>query len=153
MTETLHREAELEPMGPAGAFVLTDAEVAAVGGGAKAFPVRLTVNGGTYAVRLSRMAGKNLIGLRRDLRDKAGLSLGETYPIEVTKDEATREVEVPAELAAALADDPTAAAAYEALAYTHRKEMARWVADAKREATTASRVQKVLELVREGKHL
>lgn len=150
---TLRRDAEFEAVGPAGAFILTDEEAASVSGGAKAFPVRLTVNGGTYALRLGRMGGKNLIGLARAVREEAGLTLGEVYPIEVALDEAPREVEVPPELTAALDADPAAKAAYEKLAFTHRKELARWVADAKREATRTDRVRKAVELVREGRHL
>jgi hypothetical protein len=51
----------LEPRGPAGAFVLSDEQVAAVGGGRRAFPVRVTVNGVTLPLRLARMGAENLI--------------------------------------------------------------------------------------------
>jgi uncharacterized protein YdeI (YjbR/CyaY-like superfamily) len=62
-------------------------------------------------------------------------------------------VDVPAALAAALRVDRAAATAFEKLAFTHRKEYARWVAEAKRVETRERRVSKALELLREGKPL
>ena len=44
-----------------------------------------------------------------------------------------------------------ARAAYEALAYTHRKEYARWIEDAKRDETRQGRVTQALKMLREGK--
>jgi uncharacterized protein YdeI (YjbR/CyaY-like superfamily) len=58
------------------------------------------------------------------------------------------EIDVPAELAAALAADPVAAAAFEGLSYSHRREYARWVAEAKRDATRADRAAKSVERLR-----
>jgi uncharacterized protein YdeI (YjbR/CyaY-like superfamily) len=43
-----------------------------------------------------------------------------------------------------------AQAAFERLAFTHRKEYARWVAEAKREETRDRRVARALEMLREG---
>jgi uncharacterized protein YdeI (YjbR/CyaY-like superfamily) len=57
---------------------------------------------------------------------------------------------VPPELAAALEGDPAARDAFDALSYTHRREYARWIADAKRDATRARRVAEALELLRAG---
>jgi uncharacterized protein YdeI (YjbR/CyaY-like superfamily) len=37
------------------------------------------------------------------------------------------------------------------MSYTHRKEYASWIADAKREQTRARRVEQALELLREGR--
>ena len=44
-----------------------------------------------------------------------------------------------------------ATARYDGLAYTHRKEFARWVADAKREETRDRRVAQALEMLHEGR--
>ena len=37
------------------------------------------------------------------------------------------------------------------MAFTHRKEYARWVAEAKQEETRQRRVQQALEMIRAGK--
>jgi hypothetical protein len=141
----------LQPRGPAGAFVLTDDEVAAIGGGRKAFPVSVTVNGVTLPLRLARMGGENMIGLAKAAREKAGVTLGETYEITVTaEDPGSRTVEVPDDLTAALAEDAEARARFDALAYTHRREFVRWITEAKREATRTQRVTKTVEMLRAG---
>jgi len=66
------------------------------------------------------------------------------------QDEKPREVDVPAELAAALAADPAALAAFEGLSHSHRREYARWVAEAKRDTTRADRAAKSVERLRYG---
>ncbi|GAA0221363.1 YdeI/OmpD-associated family protein [Cryptosporangium japonicum] len=151
MGQTVQLSAVLEPRGPAGAFVLTDEQAAALGDGKKAFPVTVTVNGVTLALRLARMGGENMIGLAKAARAQAGVELGETYDVTISADAGERTVEVPADLAAALAADPAAGAAFTGLAYSHRKEFVRWVTEAKREATRADRVGKTVEMVREGR--
>jgi uncharacterized protein YdeI (YjbR/CyaY-like superfamily) len=143
----------LEPRGPAGAFILSDEQVATLGEGRKAFPVQVTVNGVTLPLRLARMGGENMIGLAKAARAKAGVTLGETYEIEVTaEDPGTRTVEVPDDLAAALAGDAEARTSFDALAYSHRKEFVRWITEAKREATRGERVSRTLEMLRAGEH-
>ena len=152
MGEILSLTLTLEPRGPAGAFVLTDEQVAVVGGGRRTFPVQVGVNGVTLALRLARMGGENLIGLARAVREQAGVSIGSAYPVEIAAEEGERVVEVPPDLAAALAGDAQASAAFEALAYSHRKEYVRWIGEAKRDATRAQRILKTVEMLREGRH-
>jgi hypothetical protein len=137
----------LEPQGPAAAFVLSDDEVAAIGGGRKVFPVTVTVGDYTFAGRLARMGGKNLVGLNRAVREAGGLEIGTEYDVEILADDAPREVEVPPELATALADAGLRQA-FDAYAPSHRKEWARSVVDAKKEDTRDRRIAKVLEALR-----
>lgn len=153
MAESLRATLPLEARGPAGAFILTDEQVATLGGGRKTFPVTVTVNGVGLPLRLARMGGENMIGLAKAARAKGGIEIGSTYDVEITVDMAEREVEVPADLAAALAADPAAQERFDELAYTHRKNFARWVGEAKREATRADRLAKTLQMLREGRTL
>ena len=81
MAETLELTLTLESRGPAGAFVLTDEQVAAVGDGRKAFPVQVTVNGVTLPLRLARMGGENMIGLAKAARAQAGVEIGAEYAV------------------------------------------------------------------------
>jgi hypothetical protein len=122
-----------------------------VGEGAKRFPVTATVNGFTWRTSVVRMGGGFLVGLSRAVRESAGVEAGDTVEVTLELDTAPREVEVPEALADALAGDPKARVAYDGLAYTHRKEFARWVAEAKREETRERRVAQALELLREGR--
>ena len=58
---------------------------------------------------------------------------------------------MPEALAAALAADPQAAASFERMAFTHRREYARWIAEAKRAETRQRRVAQAVEMIRAGK--
>jgi hypothetical protein len=142
---------ELLPRGNASAVVLTDEQVAEVGEGRKRFPVVVTINGHTWRTSVARMGGEFLIGLSRQIRIDTGVDIGDVVDVSVELDTAPREVEVPPALAEALAGDPVAGAAYENLAYTHRKEFARWIAEAKREETRERRVAQALVMLREGR--
>jgi hypothetical protein len=137
--------------GPAAAVVLDEDQVAAVGEGAKRFPVRATVNGYAWRTSVMRMGGEFLVGLNREVRERAGAGTGDRVEVELALDTAPREVEVPPALATALAGDAAAQAAFDALSFTHRKEYARWVAEAKRPETRERRIAETLARLRAGK--
>lgn len=143
-------KAQLQPRGPAAAIVLDDAQVAAVGEGAKRFPVVARVNGYTWRTSVTRMGGEFLLGLNREVREGAGVQAGDEVDAIIDLDAAPREVELPRELAAALAGDQQLSAAFERMAFTHRKEYARWIAEAKRDETRERRVRQALEMIRSG---
>lgn len=147
----IHLTASLVPRGPAAAIVLDDEQVAIVGEGAKRFPVRATVNGHTWQGSVTRMGGEYLLGFSRAVRDAAGVQAGDTITIDLALDDAPREVELPPALADALAADPQARARFDAFAFTHRKEYARWIEEAKREETRDRRVVQALEMIRDGR--
>jgi len=148
---SLRLSTTLVPRGPAAAVVLSDEQVAVVGEGAKRFPVVATVNGHTWRTTVTRMRGEFLLGLNREVREQARVEAGDTVDVELELDTAPREVEVPQALAAALALDAEADANFARLAYTHRKEYARWIDEAKRDETRERRVAEALELLRQGK--
>jgi uncharacterized protein YdeI (YjbR/CyaY-like superfamily) len=108
------------------------------------------VNGHTWRTTVARMRGEFLVGLNRAVREEAGVEAGDTVEAEIELDTAPREVEVPKPLADALAKDPAARAAFDGLSYTHRKEYARWIEEAKRDKTRERRVTKALEMLRQG---
>jgi hypothetical protein len=149
----LELKTELVPRGPAAAVVLDDDQVTAIGEGAKRFPVRATVNGYTWRTTVTRMRGEFLLGLNREVRESAGVEAGDKVEVAIELDTDPREVEVPEPLARALSADPDAQATFERLAFTHRKEYARWVAEAKREETRDRRVARALEMLRAGQTL
>ncbi|KGN32243.1 2-isopropylmalate synthase [Knoellia sinensis KCTC 19936] len=151
MGETLHLTAVLEPMGPAGGFAFTDEQVAAMGEGAKVFPVIVTIKGKEIPLRLARMGGENIVGFSKANRAAAGVEIGDEVTFDIVADLKPRTVEVPDDLAAGLAADPAAEKAFEALAYSHRKEYVRWVTEAKREQTRTDRIAKTVAMVRAGK--
>src|SRR5947207_5017655 len=80
------------PRGPAAAVVLDDEQVAAVGEGAKRFPVLATVNGYSWRTTVSRMRGEFLVGLSRAVREQAAVEAGDTVDVELKLDASPREV-------------------------------------------------------------
>lgn len=148
----MHQEMTIEPFGPAAALVLSDAEVADLGGGKRAAVV-VTIGEQSVRLRLSVMGGRNVIGLSKAARATLGVGIGDRVSAEIRLDEAPRVVEVPPQLAEILAADPAASDAFDALSYTHRKEFARWVTDAKREETRVRRLEQTVVMLREGRHL
>jgi uncharacterized protein YdeI (YjbR/CyaY-like superfamily) len=113
-------------------------------------PVRCTINGVEYRSRLSVYDGTTYLGLRKDVREAARVSVGDDVQVTMELDDEPREVEVPPALAAALAGDAAARGAYERLSFTHRKEYAQWLAEAKRPETRERRVRKAIEMLNEG---
>lgn len=137
----------LVPFGPAAALELTDAEVDALGGGKRA-AVLVTIGGRSARLRLGVMDGRNVIGLSKAARAQLGVEMDSEVEADVALDVAERVVEVPDDLAAALAAEPGLREAFDALAYSHRKEHARSVTEAKRPETRERRVAAVVEAVR-----
>ena len=113
-------------------------------------PVRATVNGYTFRTTLFTMGGHALLGLNRDVREAATVEPGQEVSVELERDDEPRTLEVPSDLAAALDADPVVRETFDGLSYTHRKEYVRWIEEAKRTETRTRRVEKSVEMLREG---
>ncbi len=138
----------LEQQGPATAIELSDAQVAELGGG-KSAAVRVTIGDHTAPLRLAVMGGRNLIGLSKASRDALGVEYGDEVEAIVELDDAPREIAVPDDLAAALAEVAGAREAFDALAPSHRKEHVRAIEEAKKPETRARRVAAAVEKIAE----
>jgi hypothetical protein len=143
---SLHLTTVLVPFGPAGAIVLTEANLAELGA-TKRSPVTVAVGDKGVEARIAVMAGDIVIGLSKAARAALGVEIGQTLDVTLTVDTAPREVTVPPELAAALAANPAAQKAYDALAYSHRKEHAVWVGEAKQQETRDRRAAQAVEKI------
>jgi uncharacterized protein DUF1905/bacteriocin resistance YdeI/OmpD-like protein len=124
--------------------------VTALGTGGRP-PVTVTIGGHTYRTTVARMGGRYLVPLSAENRTAAGVAAGDQVDVDVEPDTAPREVEVPADLAEALAGDDAARATFDGLAFTHRKEWVRWVEEAKKPETRATRLAKTVESLRAGR--
>ena len=113
-------------------------------------PVAGTVNGVPVRSRLMVYGGVTVLGLTNAFRAEAGLAPGDVVEVVIDRDDAPREVELPDELRAALDGDEGASAAFDALSFTHRREYAGWIAEAKRAQTRERRAAKAVELLRAG---
>jgi hypothetical protein len=82
--------------------------------------VRGTVNGFPYRSTIMKYGDTYYLGLNGELRNGAGVDAGDLVEIEMELDDAPREVDVPAELAAALDATPAARHAFDALSQEGR---------------------------------
>jgi len=146
-------ESKLEAPQPGGsAVVVPDAVVEALGGGVRA-RVKGTLNGVEFHSNLMRYSGVVWLGVHKATMQAAGISDGDPVTVEFVLDDAPRVVEVPEALGRALDGDPEAKATFDALAFTHRKEYAQWVAEAKKDETRERRVAETIERLRAGEKL
>jgi len=113
--------------------------------------VTITVNGHSYRTTIARMGGRYFVPLSAENRAAAGVSAGLEVVVGVELDVDPRTVQLPDDLAAALAADPIAMDTFESCAPSHKKEWVRWVAEAKRAETRVGRVEKTVLALREGK--
>ncbi len=112
--------------------------------------VRGTVNGTEFRTTVAVYGGIYMIGFNRELREQAGIAIGDEVTVEVELDDEPRTVELPPALSAALSHDAEARTSFDGLSYTHRREYAGWIADAKRDETRERRVARALEMLRAG---
>ena len=118
----------------------------AVFGKARA-PVRGTINGHPFRSTVAVYGGRSYLPVNKALRDAAGVAAGDAVVVELEADDQARTVDPPPDLAA----DREARAAFEGLSFTHQREYAEWVAEAKREATRRRRVAQAVEMLRDGR--
>jgi bifunctional DNA-binding transcriptional regulator/antitoxin component of YhaV-PrlF toxin-antitoxin module len=120
--------------------------VEALGGG-KRPPVTITVNGHTWRSRVAIMRGRYLLGLSNANRSAAGIATGDEVEVEVELDAEPRVVVEPEEFARALDADPAARAAFDRLAYTHKREHVLAIESAKKAETRKRRIEKALKML------
>jgi hypothetical protein len=131
---------EAAPAGTGGAFVRLPAEAADVFATRARFPVTVTFDGVAYRGSTMPMGdGTFCVGVTKAIRTQLGAGIGDTVHVVLDRDEGERTVDIPEELAAALAADPDAGVAFAQLSFSHRREYAAWVGEAKKPETRERR--------------
>lgn len=131
-------------------ITVTDEQVASLGKG-KRPPVTVTINGYSYRSTIAPMGGENWIPISADVRERAGIAAGDTVDVTVELDTAPRVIEVPADLAEALAAAPEAKAFFESLSYSNKRRHVESILGAKTEETRQRRIDKAVAQLREGR--
>src|SRR5436305_5699565 len=88
----------------------------ALGEGKRA-PVKVTIKAYTYRATIAVYGGKSYIGVRREVREAAGVAAGEALTVGLEYDSELRTVDLPETLLVALEADARAAAAFDKLSY------------------------------------
>ena len=131
-----------EGMNATGLPVPTEA-VAALGT-RKRPPVVVTLAGYSYRSTVAAYGDVFMLPLNAEHRTAAGLKAGDEVTVTLELDETPRTVDVPDDLAAALAAQPGARARFDALAYSARKEHVRQAETAKAAETRTRRIAKIV---------
>ena len=136
--------ASIEEAPRGGAFVTIPPVVAESLDGGGRIPVIATFDGIEYRGSIVRMGGEPILGILKEIREGLGKTFGDSVTVAVERDQAEREVEIPVELAELLKLDPAARKAFDSLSYSHRREHARYVSEAKNSETRERRAQKTV---------
>lgn len=112
--------------------------------------VRVTIGEHTYRSTVAVMGGRFLLPLSAENREAARVSAGDEVSVSLELDTAPREVDVPADLAAALGKNATAKKAFEKLSYSHKRQHVLAIEGAKRPETRRRRIAKAVEMLKAG---
>lgn len=114
-------------------------------------PVIASLNGHSYRTTIFRMAGEDWIPMSKEHRTAVNVAPGDTVRLTLTLDTAERTITPPADLAAALKRTPGALNAWNALSYSHQREHAKAVEEAKKPETRARRIENALAMLTASK--
>lgn len=124
--------------------------VEALGSGKKP-AVRVTINGYTYRSTVAVYGGEFMLPVSAEVRERAGIAAGDGIEVAVELDTEPRVVEVPDDLAAALATDAEAQQFFEGLSYSNKRRIVLSINDAKTPETRQRRITRTIENLRQGK--
>ena len=124
-----------------------DEIIEALGGGNRP-RVRVTLGGYSYQTTVGRMKGEFLFPVSAAVREQAAVAAGDEVEVGIELDTAPRELEIPAELTAALDGNASAREAFERLSFSNKKRHALAVTGAKTAETRQRRLAKILDELR-----
>src|SRR5580658_2910205 len=131
-------------------IVVPDDAIERLGAGSRPAVV-VNVNGYEYRNTVGVMGGKHMISISAAVRKETGLKGGDPIHVTLTLADALREVDVPADFAAALSADPAAGAFFAALSNSLQRYHVDNISEAKTAETRKRRIEKAISLFREGK--
>ncbi|MDO5066716.1 MAG: YdeI/OmpD-associated family protein [Propionibacteriaceae bacterium] len=141
---SLHFQAVITPYGPAGCIELSEEQAAALSD-AKQPPVVVTIRQHSVRVRVSRMGGSPCVFLSKANRAALGVEIGDEVAVTVALDVEERVIVPPQPIQDRLDADPALRQAWEKLSYSHQREWAMAVDDAKKDETKQRRVDQMVK--------
>jgi Bacteriocin-protection, YdeI or OmpD-Associated/Domain of unknown function (DUF1905) len=114
-------------------------------------PLSVDLNGHVFRSTVGVMSGQYLIGVSAAIRKATGLGAGDAIHVKLTVDSSPRSVEIPEDLAAALAAAPEAAAFFGRLSNSLQRYHVDQVSSAKTAETRERRIAKAIDTFLAGK--
>jgi len=107
--------------------------------------VKVTINKYTYRSAIAPMGGTYMLGISNEVRKNARVAAGDTVDVNVELDTEKRDVDVPTELAKALARDPKAKKYFESLSYSGKYRLAAPIVNGKTAETRERNLAKAMQ--------
>jgi hypothetical protein len=126
--------------GKTAAGIVVPPEIVEALGSGRNPKVKFSVNGYTFRGTIQVSSGQFMLSFSPDKREASGVKGGDHVEVTIELDTEPRTVEVPEDLRAALSAKAGAMEAFEALAYSRRKEFVRQVNEAKAQETRERRI-------------
>ena len=143
-------KAKIESGDGGGAYVLFPYDVDKEFGTKGKVPVKASFDGVPYTGSLIKYGHpRHMLPMLKAIREQIGKAPGDTVSVELSKDDAPRTLDVPPAFKQAIAKAGVSPM-FERLSYTHRKEYCRWIGEAKKEETRERRLQKAIEMLKQG---
>jgi len=114
-------------------------------------PITVTINGYTYRNTIAVYGGVYMVGISAEHRKGAGVEGGDEIEVNIELDTKPREVEVPADFQKALGKSAAARKNFEVLSYSKKNGLVIPIKDAKTEETRQRRIEKAIDLLKQGK--
>ena len=143
--------AELELAGKTATGITVPPAVVDALNAGKRIPVVVTIKKHSYRTTIAPYNGAYMIPVSAENREAAGVKAGDTLRVGIEVDTAPREIEVPADLAAALAKNKEAKAFFESLSFSNQRGYVSWLEQAKKEETRNARVLACVESLEAGR--
>jgi hypothetical protein len=131
-------------------IVVPDEAIERLGAGRRPAVV-VNVNGYEYRNTVGVMGGKHMISISAAIRKETGLAGGDPIHVVLTLADGPREVSVPDDFAQAMAADPAVAQFFGTLSNSVQRYHVDTINAAKNPDTRQRRIDKAVQLFREGK--
>ena len=105
----------------------------------------------SYRTTVGSYDGRAFLSVSAAVREAAGIAAGDEVEVELTVDDAPRDVELPSDLATALSQKPAARTAFDNLTDSQRNTFVLSVTSAKKPETRARRVEAAVSALADGR--
>jgi len=150
MTASVKFDTTVAATGSKTGIVVPDELIERLGAGRRP-AVLVNVNGYEYRNTVGVMGGKYMISISAAVRKETGLKGGDPISVTLTIAETPRQVDIPDDLAGALASEPDVAAFFSKLSNSLQRYHVDNVNGAKTPETRQRRIEKAVSLFQEGK--
>ncbi len=114
--------------------------------------VEITIDNYTWRGLLANMGDPtHCVVVRREIREAIKKDAGDPIDVIIKLDTKPRIVEVPDDIQKALAKHKSENEFFQSLSFSHQKEYVEWVTSAKKQETRDSRLEKMIEMLRNKK--